>query len=149
MKLPDSCSFAIISEGNKSGLALEDNTSVVVWVYRCNGSSVSIQVHRMVPRLELPMTEGCGRRRHVGAGDQARLRTLTHVVCERKQRSALPPDAPPTTCVLSSNAGGVDPAAWPELGDMLHALALETPQPAPEQEQEPTTTCTAVCLGIL
>jgi hypothetical protein len=34
MKLPNSRSFAIIGEENKSGLALEDSTSVKVWVYR-------------------------------------------------------------------------------------------------------------------
>jgi hypothetical protein len=37
MKLPNSRSFAIIGEENKRGLALEDNTSVDVLVYRCNG----------------------------------------------------------------------------------------------------------------
>ena len=37
MKLPNLRSFAIIVEENKRGLALEDNTSVNVLVYRCNG----------------------------------------------------------------------------------------------------------------
>ena len=37
MKLPNLRSFAIIGEENKKGLALEDNTSVGVFVYRCNG----------------------------------------------------------------------------------------------------------------
>jgi hypothetical protein len=37
MKLPNARSFAIIGEENKRGLALEDNTSVNVLVYRCNG----------------------------------------------------------------------------------------------------------------
>jgi hypothetical protein len=36
MKLPNSRSFAIISEKNKRGLTLEDNTIVNVLVYRCN-----------------------------------------------------------------------------------------------------------------
>jgi hypothetical protein len=36
MKLPNSHLVAIIGEENKSGLALEDNTSVNVWVYRRN-----------------------------------------------------------------------------------------------------------------
>ena len=37
MKLPNSRSFAIIGEENKRGFVLEDNTSVNVFVYRCNG----------------------------------------------------------------------------------------------------------------
>ena len=37
MKLPNLRSFAIIVEENKRGLALEDNTSVNVLVYRCKG----------------------------------------------------------------------------------------------------------------
>ena len=40
MKLPNSRSFAITNEENKRGLALEDNTSVNVLVYRCNGMKV-------------------------------------------------------------------------------------------------------------
>ena len=37
MKLPNPRSFAIIGEENKMRLALEDNTNVNVFVYRCNG----------------------------------------------------------------------------------------------------------------
>jgi hypothetical protein len=37
MKLPNLRSFAIIVEENKRGLALEDNTSVDMLVYWCNG----------------------------------------------------------------------------------------------------------------
>ena len=37
MKLPNLRSFAIIVEENKRGLALEDNTSVDVLGYWCNG----------------------------------------------------------------------------------------------------------------
>ena len=40
MKLPNSRSFAIIGEENKSGLTLEDTTSVVVCLYRYNGKGV-------------------------------------------------------------------------------------------------------------
>jgi hypothetical protein len=40
LKLLNSRSFAIIGEENKSGLALEDNSSVVVCLCRCNGRGV-------------------------------------------------------------------------------------------------------------
>ena len=36
MKLSNPRSFAIIGEENKVGLALEDNTSVIMWLYRYN-----------------------------------------------------------------------------------------------------------------
>jgi hypothetical protein len=40
MKLPNLRSFAIIGEENKIGLALEDNTSVIMCLYRYNGMGV-------------------------------------------------------------------------------------------------------------
>jgi hypothetical protein len=40
MKLSNLRSFAIIGEENKIGLALEDNTSVTVCLYRHNGMGV-------------------------------------------------------------------------------------------------------------
>ena len=57
MKLPKLRSFAIIGEENKKGLALEDNTSVNVFVHRCNGRERNTRVQMMVPQLELLMPE--------------------------------------------------------------------------------------------
>jgi hypothetical protein len=37
MKLPNPRSFSVIGEENKVELALEDNTSVIVCLYRYNG----------------------------------------------------------------------------------------------------------------
>jgi hypothetical protein len=57
MKLPNPRSFAIIGEENKMRLALEDNTNVNVFVYRCNGRRREHPGANDGSRLELHMPE--------------------------------------------------------------------------------------------
>ena len=57
MKLPNLRSFAIIGEENKRGFVLEDNTSVNVFVYRCNGRRREHPGANDGSRLELHMPE--------------------------------------------------------------------------------------------